>query len=88
MRYEVFLQIVHFDILKEYAEKPNELDVENEYQEIYLNNPKLFDGDEDVGKILKNKYKKQIKLKENNTSENIDVKCILRQLNKYIKIMV
>ena len=33
------------DVLKEYAEKPNELDVENEYQEIYLNNPKLFDGD-------------------------------------------
>ena len=70
------------DVLKEYAEKPDELDVEGEYQEIYLNNPKLFDGDEDVGKILKNKYKKQIKLKENNTSENIDVKCILRQLNR------
>ena len=70
------------DILKEYAEKPDELDVENEYHEIYLNNPKLFDGDENVEKILENKYKKQIQIQESNTSENSDVKCILRQLNR------
>ena len=71
------------DILREYAEKPNSLDIEDEYKQIYLSNPQLFEGEESAEKFLENKYKKQIEIVENNNSENVDIKCILRQINRF-----
>ena len=70
------------DILNEYGEKPNPLDVEKEYEEILLPNTKLFDEKEKVEQLLKEKYNKPIQITEANSGDNSDVKCIHRQMER------
>ena len=70
------------DVLNEYGEKPNPLDVEKEYEEIFLPSSKLFDEKEKVESLLKEKYNKPIQITEANSGDNSDVKCVYRQMER------
>ena len=69
------------DVVEEYGEKPDPLDVEKEYEEINLPYKGLKEG-EKLDELLEQKYKKTIYLHELDHPENIDIKCIHRQLQR------
>ena len=70
------------NIVKSYGDEPDELAIEENYQNINIPNPNLFKDDKNLEEFLQKKYNKTIALSEPENADNSDLKCLYRQMER------
>jgi len=70
------------NIVKSYGDKPDELEIEENYQNINIPNPSIFKDDKNLEEFLQKKYNKTIDITGPDNADNTDLKCIYRQMER------
>jgi len=70
------------DIVQKYSRQPSQLDIEDKYENINIPNPNLFQEQNDLENILKQKYNKTIDIEKSTSKNNTDIKCLNRQMER------
>ncbi len=87
-RNSMSLKLIHLDeedkkeVSTEYAESPSADRMEDIYEEVQVETDYTKKNVDDIEKLLEGKYRRPICLKDLNTADSYDVKCVFRQVRR------